>query len=206
MPRQCLKLALSLALLVIATCGKDKYDRAAQALSELMDWQPGQTIAEIGAGEGRMSFSAAAAVGPSGHVYTTELDNDKLAHLRKEVARRGLTNVTVIKADTVSVNLPDACCDSIFMRRVYHHFGNPAATDLSILRALKPGGYLAVIDFPPKKSLPPVNGAPPAHGTGHGVRKELIEKELSSAGFEDIQEHEGSEFSSDYCIIAHKSR
>ncbi|MGI9074576.1 MAG: class I SAM-dependent methyltransferase [Bryobacteraceae bacterium] len=171
-------------------------------LADLMNWRPGQVIAEIGAGEGQMTFAAAARVGPAGHVYTTELDAKKLADLQKEVRHRKLENVSVVKAETIDTNLPENCCDGIFMRRVYHHFEDPAQTDASIFRALKPGGLLAVIDFAPRQGLPPVEGAPKNHA-GHGIVKDVLIGELRSAGFEILTQQQNWP-DGDYCVIARK--
>jgi ubiquinone/menaquinone biosynthesis C-methylase UbiE len=178
------------------------YQQEAKKLADLMNWGPGQIIAEIGAGEGHMTFAAAARVGPAGHVYTTELDVKKVADLKKEVKDRKLENVSVIKADPIDTNLLENCCDSIFMRRVYHHFENPAQTDASIFRALKPGGLVAVIDFMPRQGLPRVDGAPKNHG-GHGVVKDVLLSELRSAGFEILTQQQNWP-DGDYCVIARK--
>jgi len=180
----------------------DEYQQEANRLSDLMNWRPRQVIAEIGAGEGQMTFAAAARVGAAGHVYTTELDVKKLAYLKKHVKARKVENVSVIKADPIDTNLPANCCDDIFMRRVYHHFKDPAQTDVSIFRALKPGGLLAVIDFPPRQGVPPVEGAPKNHG-GHGVPKNVLIEELHSAGFEILSEQQNWP-DHDYCVIARK--
>jgi ubiquinone/menaquinone biosynthesis C-methylase UbiE len=193
-------LSLSLPLLLVAL---GSYEAEASKLADLMGWKTGQTIAEIGAGEGQMSFFAARRVGPSGHVYTTELDDRKFESLKKEVANRHLQNVTVLKADSVKTNLPNDCCDSVFMRRVYHHFTDPAATDADILRSLKPGGFLAVIDFTPNSWLPAVKNAPKSHG-GHGIPKDILLKELTSAGFEIAEQPKDWPHSGDYCVIARK--
>jgi ubiquinone/menaquinone biosynthesis C-methylase UbiE len=180
----------------------DVYKQEAKKLADLMNWRPGQVIAEIGAGEGEMTFAAAARVGQSGHVYTTELDAKKLAELKKKVKDRKLENVTVIQADPIDTNLPEDCCDDIFMRRVYHHFKDPAQTEASILRALKPGGLLAVIDFAPRQGLPPVEDAPKNH-KGHGIVKDVLIGELRSAGFEIVAEQQNWP-EGDYCVIARK--
>ena len=194
-------LSLSLPLLLLAL---GSYETEAKKLASLMNWKPGQVIAEIGAGEGQMSFFAADRVGPGGHVYTTELDERKLENLKKEVAKRSVKNITVLQADPIKTNLPDNCCDSIFMRRVYHHLTDPVATDADILRALKPGGLLAVIDFPPSAWLPAVKNAPKSHGSGHGIQENILIKELTSAGFEIIAQPKDWPHSGDYCVIARK--
>lgn len=70
-----------LALAAPALVAFDSYDREAKRLGDLMNRKPGEVIAEIGAGEGQMSFAAAARVGPGGRVYSTEIDLTKLAYL-----------------------------------------------------------------------------------------------------------------------------
>jgi SAM-dependent methyltransferase len=79
------------------------------------------------------------------------------------------------KGDPIGTNLPDGCCDAIFMRHVYHHFANLRRLS-AILRALNSGGLLAIIDFPPRKWLnatPPLDGALKKHG-GHGVPDKVL--------------------------------
>jgi ubiquinone/menaquinone biosynthesis C-methylase UbiE len=154
-------------------------------LSQLMGWKAGQTIADVGAGEGEIGIAAAALVGKTGKVYLTELDEKKVEALEKEVKQRGLKNVQVVQAAEKQTNLSDNCCDEIILRRVYHHLTAPAEMDASLLRSLKPGGLLAVIDFAPRKWLSesdPVKGVPANRG-GHGIPEKILIEELSSAGF-----------------------
>ena len=97
-------LGVSLPLLILAL---SDYEAEAKRLADLMNWKPGQVIGEIGAGEGQMSFFAADRAGTEGHVYTTELDDKKLEHLKEEVAKRRLLNITILKADHIKTNLQD---------------------------------------------------------------------------------------------------
>jgi ubiquinone/menaquinone biosynthesis C-methylase UbiE len=154
-------------------------------LARVMDWKAGQVIADVGAGEGEIGFSAARAVGAGGKVFLTELDRQKLDQLEKEKQRRKLSNVIVVAAAEKETKLPDHCCDAIVLRHVYHHFTAPAEMDASLMRSLKPGGRLAVIDFAPRKSLSesdPVPGVPANRG-GHGIPKKVLVDELTAAGF-----------------------
>jgi SAM-dependent methyltransferase len=63
------------------------------------------------------------------------------------VKKEGLTNVTVIEGAEAATNLPDACCDAIFLRNVYHHITAVDAFNRSLVASLKPGGRLAIIDL-----------------------------------------------------------
>jgi SAM-dependent methyltransferase len=154
-------------------------------LSHLMGWKAEQTIADIGAGEGEIGFAAAEIVGESGKVYVTELDQQKRKALEEKVKREGLKNIVVVQGADKQTNLPDNCCDEIVLRRVYHHFTAPMDMDASMLRSLKSGGELAVIDFPPRKWLTltePVKGVPANRG-GHGIPPKILIDEMTRAGF-----------------------
>jgi ubiquinone/menaquinone biosynthesis C-methylase UbiE len=201
--RRLFYLVLTFALTPLLVAALDEYAREASRLSDLMNWRAGNVIAEIGAGEGQMSFFASRVVGSSGHVYITELDDKKLDHLHHAVRKRKLRNITVVKADAIGTNLPENCCDVIFMRRVYHHFTDPKGTDAAIFSNLKPGGLLAVIDFSPRSGLPQVDGAPKTHG-GHGVPKRVLIEELTAAGFEIVTEPSDWPNPEDYCVIARR--
>jgi ubiquinone/menaquinone biosynthesis C-methylase UbiE len=152
-------------------------------LADLMGWKAGTIAADIGAGDGKYTFRAVELVGASGKVFATEIDVKKLAELRDEVAKRKLANVVVVKSKEADTNLPAACCDAIFLRRVYHHLTKPAEFDASLARSLKAGGRLAIIDFAPRAGLEPVEGVPSDRG-GHGIPQKIMIEELSAAGLQ----------------------
>jgi ubiquinone/menaquinone biosynthesis C-methylase UbiE len=209
--RQGRRLAFSLlsGVLVFTACHGKAQERKKDAdkLATLLNWQPGSSVAEIGAGDGSTTLAAAEYVGPTGRVYTTELDPDKLAKLQSLAAAQKNHNIIVLKAGQAETNLPHACCDSIFMRRVYHHFTDPEKEDVSLFESLKPGGLLAVIDFQPGEGpgdskLP--KGVPKNRG-GHGMPKQLLIEELTAAGFE-VAATPTDWTPPDYCIVFKRSR
>src|SRR5690348_7471420 len=102
-------------------------------LAAVMEWKAGTVVADIGAGDGRFAFAAAQLVGASGKVFATEIDQEKLAKLRSEVAKRHLNNVIVLESKEADTNLPPQCCDAIFLRRVYHHLTQPAEFDAALV-------------------------------------------------------------------------
>jgi len=171
-----------LAAAVILHRANADADDEIKRLAAVMEWRPGTIVADIGAGDGKYAFAAAQIVGSSGKVFATEIDRDKLAKLRSEVTKRHLANVTVLESKDADTNLPAECCDAIFLRRVYHHLTKPAEFDAALIRSLKPGGRLAIIEFPPRSSLDPVEGVPANRG-GHGIPKDVAIEELTAAGF-----------------------
>jgi ubiquinone/menaquinone biosynthesis C-methylase UbiE len=193
------------ALSVLLFLGAASRDEIAR-LNHLMGWKAGQTLADVGAGEGEIGIAAAAVVGPGGKVYLTELDERKKKALEETVSEKGLKNVVVVQGAEKQTNLPEDCCDEIVMRRVYHHFTAPTDMDASLLRSLKPGGELAVIDFPPRKWLSlsdPVKGVPANRG-GHGIPQKILIEEMTAAGFTvDRIANDWPEDS--YCVVFRKA-
>ena len=168
-------------------------------LAQLTQWKPGTVIADIGAGDGSYSFAAAEKVGPSGRVYATEIDPDKLKTLKAEATKRELQNVIVVEGAPDDTKLPSSCCDTIFLRHVYHHITQPQEFDKNLLRSLKPGAYLAIIDFPPNPNYALVEGVPKNRG-GHGIPQKVMVDELTSAGLQ-IEKTINDWSGSDYCVI-----
>jgi ubiquinone/menaquinone biosynthesis C-methylase UbiE len=174
-------------------------DDEMKRLSALMDWKPGTIVADIGAGDGRYAFAAAQLVGASGKVFATEIDREKLAALRSDAAKRHLSNVIILESKEADTNLPAECCDAIFLRRVYHHLTKPVEFDAALLRSLKPGGRLAIIDFPARSGLDPVEGVPANRG-GHGIPQKIVIDELTSAGLQLVKTVNDWP-ADDYCVL-----
>ena len=156
-------------------------------LVQVLDLRPGSVVADVGAGSGEVTVEIARQLGSESRVYSTDINQDRLSEIRAAVAKNGLSNVTVLEGDPNRTNLPDGCCDALFVRNVYHHFADPPAMNASVLRALKPGGRFAVMDFPPDG---PVRDVPPdkrASGKDHGVFRDTVAAELKAAGFDNVQ-------------------
>ena len=181
---------------------QDEFASDAERLVPAIQLQAGQTVADIGAGRGQLAVELAREVGPSGRVYATELEEDRRRDIREAAKSAGLKNVEVLEARATNTNLPEGCCDALVMRRVYHHIGNPTLMNASLLASLKPGGFLAIIDFPPDstESADP-NGRD--DGEQHGVTAATVARELGEAGFEVVNVEKG-EGSDRYMVVARR--
>jgi ubiquinone/menaquinone biosynthesis C-methylase UbiE len=162
-------------------------------LGQVLALEPGMSVADVGAGNGQLTVALARAVGSSGRVYSNDLD---LEQVRATVAAARLANVTFVQSKVDDASLPDNCCEAIVVRRVYHHLSDPAAINASLLRSLRPGGVLAVIDFPPVVSwLWPLN---------HGVAARRVAQEVTASGFQLVQTIEdwpGRGPLTSYCVV-----
>jgi predicted methyltransferase len=197
-----IRFLLGVLLLICCCCGGRDRVAEAQQLLTLLDLEPDVTVGEIGAGSGKMAVVFATAIGPTGRLYATEIEQSKRDGINAAAAAAGLENITVLEAGLVSANLAAECCDVIYLRRVYHHFTDAAAMNRSIFDALKPGGRLAVIDFEERSMLPKPEGVDESR-PGHGVPTDLLISELKATGF--VVEQRIDEWPGDgYCVIARK--
>ena len=162
----------------------------------------GQTVADIGAGGGQLAVELAREVGPSGRVYATELEEDRRHDIREAAKSAGVKNVEVIEARPTSTNLPEGCCDALVMRRVYHHISDPALMNASMLASLKPGGYLAILDFPPDRAESADRDGRD-EGEQHGVTSATVARELGEAGFVVVTVEKG-DGSDRYLVVARR--
>jgi ubiquinone/menaquinone biosynthesis C-methylase UbiE len=182
-------IALVLAVASLAAGGyllaDDRWAEEAERLLPLLELDDGAVVAEVGAGDGELTVEMAKRLPAGGRVFSTELSSSHLDAIRRAVEDARLENVEVREAQALATGLPDACCDAIVMRDVYHHITDPAAYNQSLRRTLKDGGILAIIDFEPggfMRMLAQPDGTPENRG-GHGMPRDVLRRELTSAGF-----------------------
>lgn len=160
-------------------------EERAERLAEALRIESGDVVADVGAGDGEWSVELAAKVGPKGRVYATEVSRRAIKKIEKRISRHGLDNVAVVMGDQTDTGLPAECCDAILLRLVYHHFEQPKLMQADLLRALKPGKLIAIVDFSPENSLGRSNV--PRFRNGHGVAAEKVIEEMKAAGFRFIE-------------------
>jgi ubiquinone/menaquinone biosynthesis C-methylase UbiE len=147
-------------------------------LRQVLALKAGSVVADVGAGKGELTVALAREVRSNGRVFSTEIDARRVNQLREAVVDAKLDNVTVLEARSRETGLAPNCCDAIVLRRVYHHLTDPASINASLLRSLRPGGVLAVIDFPP----------PFFWSRGAlGVPAKAVIDEVTATGFEPLR-------------------
>lgn len=166
-------------------CGSElgEIDRIAGILA----LEDGQSVADVGAGDGDFAEGLAEVVGPEGRLYATEVKESLVTSMRERFEGAGLGRATAILGSQSDLGLEEGCCDAILLRLVYHHFEDPRTMRAALWRALRPGGLIAVIDITPQEDWEELPGVPDRGG--HGIPTADLEAEMLGAGFELVAEY-----------------
>jgi predicted methyltransferase len=148
-----------------------------------LELKNGDVVADIGAGSGYFARRFATAVAPNGKVYAVDIDAEVLGYLKDRAAQEKLSNLMTVVSKEDDPLLPAGAVDLAFFCDAAHHIAGRVNFFAKVTQALKPGGRMAVIDFPP--------GSP---RTGHAANELIPESQLISeadqAGFRFTRAHE----------------
>jgi predicted methyltransferase len=169
-----------------------------------LNLKPGDSVAEIGAGDARFSFRFAEVVGPEGRVYANELGASTVNEIRQTAERRSVSNLVAVEGAVDDTKLPAECCDAMMMRHVYHMLTLPQPMAISFFKALKPGGALLILEGNPQPGRRNAPGVP-ENRAGMGIDAQIVINELSAAGFE-FDRRVPDWVGSDYALLFRKPR
>lgn len=93
---------------------------------------------DVGPGEGTITHWMARQVGPTGHVTALDLDPHNVAPA---------ANITILKGDARTIDLPEEEYDLIHTRLVMLHLPERDLVLQRLIAALKPGGQLVISDW-----------------------------------------------------------
>jgi len=118
----------------------------------LAAWQsaeigPGQTVLDIGCGPGYASLDLAELVGPSGCIVALDKSERFLNALATMCRERGLTNITVDKADLDAGEFAEVFGDRAWIRWVLSFVKDPQGVLARVAAALKPGGLMVLHEY-----------------------------------------------------------
>jgi ubiquinone/menaquinone biosynthesis C-methylase UbiE len=114
---------------------------------DALQLKAGMAVADIGAGSGYYSSRMAKRVGPTGHVYATDIQPGMIALLERRIKSEGLANVTTVLGGMDDPKLAPASIDLAIMVDVYHELQEPQIFLQRLKGAFKPGGRLVLLEF-----------------------------------------------------------
>jgi SAM-dependent methyltransferase len=121
----------------------------ATTLTELLHadtlYPPGSLVLEAGCGVGAQTVILAAN-SPRAAFVCIDISDKSLADAQRQVQQAGLANVTFRHADIFGLPFGPARFDHVFVCFVLEHLPNPAGALAALMRVLKPGGSLTVIE------------------------------------------------------------
>ena len=109
--------------------------------------EPGDIVAEIGAGTGIFSVPLARAVRPDGFVLAEEVDAGFLPMISDKEAQAGLDNIQPVLGKFEDPSLPRGDVDVAFFHDVLHHIQDRGPYLQRTASYLKPGGRIVVVDY-----------------------------------------------------------
>jgi SAM-dependent methyltransferase len=116
-------------------------------LIDVLKLKEGMVVADVGAGSGYHSFRMSAKVGDKGKVLAVDIQPEMLDALRKRAKEKKITNVETVQGTEDDPKLPEGKVDLILLVDVYHEFSKPYEMTQAMVKALKPGGRLAFVEF-----------------------------------------------------------
>ena len=113
----------------------------------LLNIAKGATVADVGAGNGYITWRLAERVGPTGKVYANDIQPGMLEQLRKNMQQRKLDNVETVLGTYDDPKLPANSLDLIILVDVYHEFSEPQKMLRRMREALKADGRLVLLEY-----------------------------------------------------------
>ena len=150
-----------------------------QKVVELMALRPADVVADIGAGTGYFSFRMAAKV-PKGKVLAVDIQPEMLELLKRAARGRAVTNVEPVLGKIDDPNLPADAVDVALMVDAYHEFDHPREMMQGIVKALKPGGRVVLVEYRGEDPEVPIKPL-------HKMTEAQAKKEMAAVGLEHVK-------------------
>ncbi|MEM6363240.1 MAG: class I SAM-dependent methyltransferase [Planctomycetota bacterium] len=174
----------------------------AEASFEALNIKPGDTVVDLGCGNGYWTIPMAKACADtdsvnneptdddddgsateqlSGVVLAVDIQPEMLQKLRRNLLKRRITNVRPILGTVSDPKLPAGQVDLVLMVDVYHEFSHPESMLWSIRESLTPTGVVALLEYRAEDPTVPIKPL-------HKMSKTQIMKEYQANGFKLVRE------------------
>jgi precorrin-6B methylase 2 len=156
--------------------GSREREERPDLLLAALDLQPGMAVADVGAGTGYYAWQIAARVGETGRVHAVDVQPEMIALLKARMQQRGVRNVLPVLGRATDTGLAPASIDLALMVDVYHELDHPREILDSILRSLRPGGRLVLVEYRAEDDSVPIKRL-------HKMSVAQIRREVGAQGF-----------------------
>ncbi|WP_350210853.1 class I SAM-dependent methyltransferase [Botrimarina sp.] len=125
---------------------RDREEEPAKLIRSL-DLERGQTVCDLGCGNGFYALRLAREVAPGGRVLAVDIQPEMLELLAERADARSVDNVRTILGGVTDPGLPEGAIDLVLLVDVYHEFSHPEQMLGEIRDSLKPRGRVALVEF-----------------------------------------------------------
>jgi predicted methyltransferase len=143
--------------------------------------KPGDTVCDLGCGNGFYSLKLAPLVGQEGIVLAVDIQQKMLDLLMARAEQRMIHNIKPIRGTVVDPKLPQQGVDLLLMVDVYHELSHPEEMLRAIRASLKPEGRIVLVEFREEDPEVPIKPL-------HKMSKQQILKEIPPNGFKLVGE------------------
>lgn len=133
-------------------------------------------VADIGAGSGYFSFLIAPLV-PEGKVIAVDIQQEMLDFVEGKKKLKKVSNVETHLGTIEDTKLTEDTVDLAILVDAYHEFSHPREMAVSILKGLKPGGRLVLLEYRGEDPSVPIKPL-------HKMTVKQVRSELEAIGFE----------------------
>lgn len=159
---------------------RDDWQRASDIFAAL-GVTTGSRVADLGAGQGWLTTRLAKAVGPTGRVFASDIDQSALRTLAEALARDSVRHVELVLAEDDDPRLPFESLDGVVIVNAYHEMTKRVAVLDGIKRALRPGGKLVIVENTPHDTTFVTRKQQTSH---HVLAVDFVRDDLEAQGFE----------------------
>lgn len=147
-------------------------EEAPSVLLRHLGLRPGMQVADIGAGSGYLTLPMAKRVRPGGTVFAVEIQQEMLDIIASKMKSQNVPNVRLVMGDVQDPRLPAGKLDLILLVDVYHEFSHPYEMTRQMVRALKPGGRLVLVEYRKEDPTVPIKEV-------HKMSEAQVKREMS---------------------------
>ena len=147
-----------------------------------MNIQPGDTLADIGAGSGYHVFKISPIL-KNGLIYAVDIQAEMLEEIQSRIDTQNSNNTAIVLGTERSVNLPENSVDKVLMVDVYHEFNYPYEMMQSIKKALRSNGKIYLVEYRGEDPRVPIKKI-------HKMTQKQAVKEMEAAGFKLLRNFE----------------
>ena len=158
---------------------REREEHTAELIS-CLKLKPDDQVADIGVGTGYIARRISKVIGPKGIIFGVDIQPEMLALLDKKMKDAGINNVKGVMGTISDPKLAPNSLDFVIMVDVYHEFSHPYEMMAGIVKALKPGGRVAFVEYRGEDPKVPIKRL-------HKMTEAQVKKEAALFALEHVE-------------------